>query len=456
MKKLLLLFVFAFSTFTIAQDKFTRIDSLLNYLNENNKFMGSLTIREGENVVFNKAYGFADVEKNIKADRLTRYKIGSISKTFTAVMVMQLIEEKKLTLQTKLNRFYPKMPNAEKISIYDLLHHRTGIVDFVNQDSTFHKVIDKKHSKEDILKVITSYEPIFEPGSKYEYSNSNFFILGCIIEKLTKKSYGENLENRIVKKAELGTFENKTEMTDKGAVTKKVFVPTTYFTEESTNTANKESYSYYFDGEKWIKSYENHNSIAFSSGGITSTPADLTKFIYALFDGKLVKSTSLDQMKEIKEGYGKALIQFPFGERRFYGHGGRIENFNSMLGYYPAEKLSFSLITNGDNYIQNDITIGILSIYYKMPFPFPQFMKMDATELAKYIGTYASKEIPLKITVSEKNGELSAQATGQGAFPLTFKEETTFVFAPAGIEMVFGDKSFVLIQGGMKFNFTKE
>lgn len=455
MKKLLL-FVFTFSSFTFAQDKFTRMDSLLNYLHENNKFMGSLTIREGENVVFSKAYGFADVEKNIKADRLTRYKIGSISKTFTAVMVMQLIEEKKLTLQTKLNRFYPKMPNAEKISIYDLLHHRTGIVDFVNQDSAFHKVLDKKHSKEDILKVITSYEPLFEPGSKYQYSNSNFFILGCIIEKLTKKSYAENLQNRIVKKAELGTYENKTEMTAKGAVTNKVFVPTTYYKEEATNTANKESYSYYFDGAYWVKSLENHNSIPFASGGITSTTADLTKFIYALFDGKLVSQASLDQMKEIKEGYGKALIQFPFGERRFYGHGGRIENFSSMLGYYPTEKLSFSLISNGDNFVQNDIIIGILSIYYKMPFPFPKFMKMDKAELAKFTGTYASKDLPLKITVSEKNGELSAQATGQGAFPLTFKEETTFVFAPAGIEMVFGDKSFVLIQGGMKFNFTKE
>lgn len=455
MKKLLL-FVFAFSSFAFAQDKFTRIDSLLNYLHENNKFMGSLTIREGENVVFSKAYGFADAEKNIKADRLTRYKIGSISKTFTAVMVMQLIEEKKLTLQTKLNRFYPKIKNAEKISIYDLLHHRTGIVDLVNQDTTFHKVIDKKHSKEDILKVITSYEPLFESGSKYQYSNSNFFILGCIIEKLTKKSYAENLQNRIVKKAELGTYESKTEMTAKGAVTNKVFVPTTYYKEEATNTTNRESYSYYFDGTNWVKSLENHNSIAFASGGITSTTSDLTKFIYALFNGKLVSPTSLDQMKEIKEGYGKALIQFPFGERRFYGHGGRIENFSSMLGYYPTEKLSFSLISNGDNFVQNDIIIGILSIYYKMPFPFPKFMKMDKAELAKFTGTYATKDLPLKITVSEKNGELSAQATGQGAFPLTFKEETTFVFAAAGIEMVFGDKSFVLIQGGMKFNFTKE
>ncbi|MFM7894413.1 MAG: serine hydrolase domain-containing protein [Flavobacterium sp.] len=455
MKKLLL-FVFTFSSFTFAQDKFTRMDSLLNYLHENNKFMGSLTIREGENVVFNKAYGFADVEKNSKADRLTRYKIGSISKTFTAVMVMQLIEEKKLTLQTKLNRFYPKIKNAEKISIYDLLHHRTGIVDYINQDTTFHTSLDKKHSKEDILKIITSYKSNFEPGSKYEYSNSNFFILGCILEKLTKKSYEENLLNRIVKKAELGTYENKTEMTAKGAVTNKVFVPTTYYVEDATNTANKESYSYYFDGTNWVKSLENHNSIPFASGGITSTPADLTKFIHALFNGKLVNASSLEQMKEIKEGYGKALIQFPFGERRFYGHGGRIEEFSSMLGYYPTEKLSFSLISNGNNFEQNDIIIGILSIYYKMPFPFPKFMKMGKAELAKFTGTYASKELPIKITVSEKNGELFAQATGQSAFPLTFKEEKTFVFAAAGIEMVFGDNAFVLIQGGMKFNFTKE
>lgn len=455
MKKLLL-FIFAFSSFTFAQDKFTKIDSLLNYLYENNKFMGSLTIREGENVVFNKAYGFADVEKGIKADRLTQYKIGSISKTFTAVMIMQLVEEKRLTLQTKLNRFYPKMPNADKISIYDLMQHRTGIVDYINQDSTFHKTLDKKHSKEDVLKVITSFQPLFEPGSKYEYSNSNYFILGCILETLTKKSYAENLHNRIVKKAALGTYENKTEMTAKGAVTNKVFVPTTYYKEEATNTANKESYSYYFDGSNWVKSPENNNSIAFSSGGITSTPADLTRFIHALFNEQLVKSESLEQMKEIKEGYGKALIQFPFGERRFYGHGGRIENFSSMLGYYPSEKMSFSIISNGDNYVQNDIIIGILSIYYKLPFPFPKFMKMDAAELTKFTGIYTSKDLPLKITISEKNGELAAQATGQSAFPLTFKEEKTFVFAAAGIEMVFGENTFILKQGGMKFNFTRD
>jgi CubicO group peptidase (beta-lactamase class C family) len=435
MKKLALIFALTYSLFTVAQDRFTKIDSLLAYLNKNDKFMGSLCIREGENVVFNKAYGFADVEKNISADRMTKYKIGSVTKTFTAVMIMQLIEEKKLNLETKLNRFYPKIPNAEKITIYDLLHHRTGIVDYINGDSITAKNIYRFHSKEEMIQKITDYKPLFEPGTKHEYSNSNYNLLGYIIETLTKKSYAENIQTRIVKKANLIN---------------------TYFPQGKIETSVGESYSYLFNGTKWEKLEEWENSIAYSAGAIISTPADLTRFMYALFDGKLIKPSSLEQMKEIKEGYGKALVQFPFGERRFYGHTGGIENFRAVVGYYPTEKLGISLIVNGDNFNRNDIMIGILSIYYKMPFPFPKFNKIEASELVKFTGTYSSKELPLKMTVSEKNGELLAQATGQSAFPLTFKEEKTFIFAPAGIEMIFGENSFVLKQGGMSFNFSKE
>ena len=435
MKKLALILALTYSLFTVAQDRFTKMDSLLTYLNKNDKFMGSLCIREGENVVFNKAYGFADVDKNIAADRMTKYKIGSVTKTFTAVMIMQLIEEKKLNLQTKLNRFYPKITNAEKITIYDLLHHRTGIVDYINGDSITAKNIYRFHSKEEMIQKITDYKPLFEPGTKHEYSNSNYNLLGYIIETLTKKSYAENIQTRIVKKANLLN---------------------TYFPQGKIETSIGESYSYLFNGTKWEKVEEWENSIAYSAGAIISTPADLTRFMYALFDGKLVKPSSLEQMKEIKEGYGKALMQFPFGERRFYGHTGGIENFRAVVGYYPTEKLGISLIVNGDNFNRNDIMIGVLSIYYKMPFPFPKFNKIEASELVKFTGTYSSKELPLKMTISEKNGELLAQATGQSAFPLTFKEEKTFIFAPAGIEMIFGENGFVLKQGGMSFNFSKE
>ena len=395
MRKITLFLALTFSMLSVAQDRFQKIDSLLTYLNKNDKFMGALCIREGENVVYNKGYGFADIQNNIAADRLTKYKIGSITKTFTAVMIMQLIEENKLTLDTKLSRFYTKIPNSEKISIYDLLHHRTGIVDYINGDSITAKNIYRFHSKEEMIQKITDYKPLFEPGTKNEYSNSNYNLLGYIIETLTKKSYAENLQTRIVKKANLVN---------------------TYFPSEKINTAKGESYSYTNNGSQWEKITEWENSIAYSAGAIISTPADVTRFMYTLFDGKLIKPSSLEQMKEIKEGYGKALMQFPFGERRFYGHTGGIENFRAVVGYYPTEKLGISLIVNGDNFNRNDIMIGILSIYYKMPFPFPTFTKVDPAILAKYTGTYASKELPLKITITEKDKELIAQATGQSAF----------------------------------------
>jgi CubicO group peptidase (beta-lactamase class C family) len=435
MKKILLLFVFAFSTSLIAQNRFHKIDSLLNYLNKNEKFMGSISIREGDKVAFSQGYGFADVTQKIKADNTTKYKIGSITKTFTAVIMMQLIEENKIRLDTKISKYYPKLENADKITIEDLLHHRSGIKDYINQDSLTQKELNAPNVKETILNKISNYKSIAEPNTKFEYSNSNYYLLGNIIEVITKKTYAENLEKRIVQKIGL---EN------------------TYYPKEQVVVANKESYSYLFDGTTWQQTAEWKNDIAYAAGAIISTPNDLTSFFYELFEGKLVKKKSLESMKLLKDSYGKALVQMPFGERKFYGHTGGIESFRSVVGYYPTEKVGISLIVNGDNFNRNDIMIGILSIYYKLPFPFPSFETINPETIKKYSGVYSSKDIPLKITISGKNGELLAQATGQSSFPLTQKNENTFVFQAARIELEFSEKSFILHQGGQKFNFTKE
>jgi len=435
-KSLSILFLFL-SLSTFAQEiRFARIDSLLNYLYENDKFMGSLCIRQGDEVVFKQAYGFYDATKGLRANGATKYKIGSISKTFTATMIMQLVEEKKIVLTTKLNRFFPKIDQSDKITIENLLYQRTGIKDYANADATLTDVLGKPNTKELILKKIENYSSMFEPDSQHEYSNSNYFILGLIIEKSTKKSFAENLKIRISDKLELKN---------------------TYYTNEKTDVTKRESYSYTFNGEYWDKIDEWNNDIAFSSGGIISTPEDLTKFIRYLFKGNLVTPASLELMKTLKDTYGMALIRFPFGERKFYGHNGKIEGFGSTMGYYEKDDLSISLIVNGENYSQNDIMIGILSIYYKLPYPFPNFKKLDTELIKKYSGTFASKDIPLKITVFEKEGNLLAQATGQPSFPLTFSREDVFVFAPAGIEIEFTSATtFILKQGGQKFNFTKE
>ena len=436
MKKSILLLVFAISLTLSAQQKtrFDKIDSLLVYLNQNNKFMGQVCIREAGNVVFEKAYGFANVENSLKANKNTTYKIGSITKTFTAVMIMQLIEEKKLKLDTKLSKFYPQIPNANKITIHDLLHHRTGILDFINGDSTVN--VHQKMSKDEMIAKIAGYKSVFEPNSKFEYSNSNYYILGRILEDVSKKDYAANLVERIINKLQL----------------KNTAIAT------NVDPAKNESYSYNFLDKKWTLNKEWDMSQAFGAGNIASTAGDLTFFLDALFNNKLLKKTSVDEMTKLEQSYGKGLVTFPFGERKFYGHTGGIEGFRSVVGYYPPEKTGVSLIVNGDNYNRNDIMIGILSIYYKMPYQFPNLIMFEVPKdkLDSYQGVYTSTQLPIKITIKIDKGLLTAQATGQSSFALNPISETEFVFNPAGIKLTFDAKNMTLKQGGGQYLFTKE
>ena len=436
MKKLFYLLLFTTTISVAQQTKFQKIDSLLTFLNANNKFMGTIAIRQNGNVVFAKAYGFADIETNKKLDENTKLKIGSITKTFTATMIMQLIEEKKLSLDTKLSKFYPKVQNADKITIHDLLHHRTGIPDYLNDDPNAVQYIYVDNKREDLIKRIEVYTSAFEPKSQFKYSNSNYNLLGYILEDITKKSYAENLNTRIVKKLDL----------------KNTLFPT------KIDISKNEGYSFIFNGKSWEMIPEWSNSLAFAAGAITSTPNDLNAFLNGLFDGKLVSASSLEQMKTMEDTYGKGLIIAPFEGKKFYGHTGGIESFRSAACYLPEENLGFSIIVNGDNYDRNNIMIGVLSLFYNDPYTFPDLKGFAVSReiLQKYKGVYSSKVIPLKITVDEVNGELSAQATGQSAFPLTAKSQTEFVFVAGGIKLVFGENRFTLKQGGIDYEFVKE
>ena len=134
------------TAFSQADPRLRKIDSLMTHFTRNNKFMGALTIREKDKVVFEKAYGYADVANNLKANADTKYKIGSITKMFTAAIIFQLIEEKKLTLDTKLSKFYPQIKNADKITIGNLLQHKSGIHNYTD-DADFKTLLKKHQSK---------------------------------------------------------------------------------------------------------------------------------------------------------------------------------------------------------------------------------------------------------------------------------------------------------------------
>ncbi|MFN4152813.1 MAG: serine hydrolase domain-containing protein, partial [Candidatus Sericytochromatia bacterium] len=347
--------------------KINKIETLLNLLSENNKFMGSLTIRKGDKILFNKAYGFSDILNNKKASTSTKYRIGSISKMFTSVMIFQLLETNKLKLETKLSEFFPEIPNAETITISNLLNHRSGIHSFTN-DKDYLTWNTKAKSQSEMIKIISKGIPEFKPNEKADYSNSNYVLLGYIIEKLTKKDYSTNLKEMIIDK---------------------IGLKDTYYGGQVKIDSN-ESYSYNFENKKWVQEAVTDMSIPHGAGAIVSTPNDITLFITSLFNEKLVSKNSLNEMTTITDGYGKGIFEMFFYEHASFGHTGGIDAFHSILSYFPKDDLSIALTCNGLNYDMNNIGLGILSIYYNKDYEIPSFKKINIKPeiIKKYEGIY--------------------------------------------------------------------
>lgn len=438
-KTLILLFTLigfnAFAQSIYEGARFEKLDSLMDYLSQNNKFMGSLTLREKDKIVYSKAYGFADVGAKVKATPQTKYKIGSITKTFTACIIMQLAEEKKLKLDAKLSEFFPKVKNAEKITITNLLNHTSGIYNYTKDSTLFAKITDL-HNRRDMLEQIYKNNAAFEPGTKAEYSNSNYLLLGYIIQDVTHKSFKENVTTRVITKAGLKN--------------------TYYF--GKINPKKNEAFSYKAENGQWVKREEWHESVAGAAGALQSTTEDLTKFYTALFDGKIVSKESLAKMTNINNGYGLGLVNFQFGERKFIGHNGGIESFESVAAYYPKDGVAVSLIANGADYSFNEIMLGVLSVYYKLPYRFPTFdtVEVAGNVLSKYEGNYTNASLPFIINVKLVDGQLRVHADEQGTFYITPTSDTEFIHEGSGVRMVFDAKGFALVQNGSSTYFKKQ
>jgi CubicO group peptidase (beta-lactamase class C family) len=429
---LLILALFS-AAFSQALDK-AKLDKFFDALAEKNKAMGSLTISKDGNVLYSRAIGFSRINETEKTPStpVTKYRIGSISKMFTATMIFQLIEEGKLKLTDTLDKFFPQIPNASKITIGNMLNHRSGIHSFTN-DPDFPAWLMKPKTQSEMLDIIAKGKPDFEPNAKESYSNAGYVLLGYVLEKASGKSYQDNLKERI---------------------TSKIGLSNTYLGGKA-NTNDNESFSYSYVGN-WKTETETDLSIPGGAGAIISTPTDLTKFIHALFELKLVSQQSLNQMKTEKMG----MFPYPVDEKTLYGHSGGIDGFNSMLIYLPEEKLSVAYTSNGMVYPMDDILLGAFAVYYNKPFTIPTFenFAVSAEDLERYVGVYSSPGVPLKITVTRNAESLFAQATGQSAFPLEAVTKARFKFDTAGVVMEFdADKNqLTLKQGGREFVFTKE
>jgi D-alanyl-D-alanine carboxypeptidase len=375
----------------------------------------------------------------VPATPATRYRMGSITKMFTAVMIFQLIEEKKLTLDTKLATFFPQLPNAKTITIGQLLSHRSGLHSFTD-DAAYGTYMTQPKTQAEMLAIMAKFTPDFESGAKFAYSNSGYAVLGYLVEKLGKQPYAQALQKRVVARAGLQN---------------------TYYGGKIASQ-KQEALSYEPGPGGWVPDAETDMSIPGGAGAVVSTPTDLDRFLEALFGGKLVSAASLGEMKTMRDGFGQGLMLLPFGSKQSYGHGGSIDSFQSLASYFPDDKLAITLSTNARNYSLNDAMLGVLSICFNQPYRIPNFAAPvfvpAAADLDRYAGTYASPSLPLKITFKKDGTTLMSQATGQSAFPLEPVSQGVFKYDAAGIRVEFEAQKpvFTLKQGGREFVFTKE
>ncbi|MBK8248458.1 MAG: beta-lactamase family protein [Gemmatimonadetes bacterium] len=274
-----------------APDYRARLDSLFDILGTSQRVMGTVTIRKGERVWYQRSVGYRDSAAAgwVPADSATMYRVGSIAKPFTAVMIYQLIDERKLTLDTKLSRFFPRLPNADSITIRDLLGHTSGVPDFTQGMDGIVPI-----TRDSILKRIASMPTQFRVGTQRRYSNSNFVLLGYIVESITSSSYAEQLQRRIVRRAGLRRTRYG------GAV----------------DPMKNESRAYYFADNHWQRQPDDAIENSGGAGGVVSTTSDLTRFLAALFRGRLISASS---RSELTHGFvgglatlAKVLVRSPF------------------------------------------------------------------------------------------------------------------------------------------------
>ena len=412
-----------------------RLDQLFDRLLEKNKGMGGLTVAKDGRVLYSRSFGYRLIndtqKKPLAAD--TKYRIASITKTYTAVMIFQLVEEGRLKLTDTLDTFFPQIPNASRITVAQLLHHRSGIPG-LEQDGSFGR---QARTQDEIVARIAQGKPNFEPDTQHAYANTGYIMLGFIVEKVDRKPYRDALRDRI---------------------TSKLGLRNTYAGTDNTDTVANEALSYRYIGG-WREAEELHFSVVAGAGGIVSTTADMASFIQGLFDLKLISRDSLAQMQTMRDGEGMGFEPHSFAGRSCYGHTGGSGSSGAWLTYCPDEKIALAYATNAKIYPVRNIVTGVFDVYWNRPFEVPALEAFNVSPdvLDRYVGVYVIAGTPARMVVVRDGGTLFIQPPGQSGVALEATAENKFKLDPMPLFEFDADRGLMMItRGNEQRVFTKE
>jgi CubicO group peptidase (beta-lactamase class C family) len=402
-------------TISIGQDKqlTKKLDELLN-----EKFKPTdpgaevLIARKGQ-IIYQKAFGSANLELGVQMQPGMVFEIGSITKQFTAVAILQLLEQGKLSLQDSLQQYIRDFPSkGYRITIENLLTHTSGIRDYMQIDYAEPYMERWDFKPKQLIDSFKTFPLDFEPGTRFRYSNSGYFLLGYIIEKVSGKNFQTYIQENLLRPLGLNN---------------------TYFDTDNIIIPRRVN-GYARQDAGFRKADYWSMTIAWAAGGLISNAEDLFKWQKGLLSYKILKRETLEKAfvsSKLKNGtateYGYGWFIKNTGGSQSIEHGGAISGFLSNEVYYPAEDIFISTLYNCDCAPKDELAITIASLVLGRPLQ--KGIAVNENILDDYTGTYTlMPDAKRSIVIVKEKNNLIAKVQGENDYPLLFQTESKFEF----------------------------
>ncbi len=422
-----------------------KIDRQLKALSLMGKPGVEVLVKMDSSLLYHKAFGKANLKTNEDLKINSVFDIASISKEFTAISILQLVEQGKLSLQDSLRKFLPNFPTEENvITIENLLSHSTGIKRHTNLSWAENEANKQFSNSYDVIQFFQKDSLDFKPGEQYSYRNMNYIILGYIIEQVSGRSYEEYIQTNIIDPLDMSE---------------------TFFPKDGQSIASKPN-GYEVKDSVFVSARPHSYTQSRGPGSIHSTANDLAKWYDGLINHKIISQASLQQAwssfkltnkGESNYGYG-FFNDEKFGQTSIF-HNGFIFGFSTSDLYFPKDDLLilvFSNLSDVSSINTNEIAFDIASIIYE-----GAQIQLDETILDSYVGTYLMDE-GFKAKVYREGLVLFVELDGQPADELVANTKTKFRVKdfPAKVEFSQssenGDMRMFLSNGPERYEGIKE
>ncbi|WP_256757418.1 serine hydrolase [Cohnella sp. WQ 127256] len=382
------------------------LDKYLTKYENNWPLSGAILVARNGEVILRKAFGYASIEHQITNSIDTKFRIWSLTKSFTALAIMMLYEQNLLRFEDRIGTYLPELKHFEHISITHLLNHTSGLINYTSTPD-YNKTLNKlKLTHQKVLNLFMDKPLSSKPGTSFAYNNSGYYLLGMIIENITGLPFANYITNNILKP--LG-------MVNTGIDDNKRVVP-------------KMAASYHSSWEEFVQCEYMDMSSIFAAGAMYSTIDDLYKWDQALYSDTLVSTSTMEMAftsNDFNYGFGWFLDQ-RYNRRRIY-HGGAYRGFRSEMHRYPDEHTTIIMLTNYDFVPVTKLTEALSGLLFGeniiVPTRPPSCALQEST-YASYMGTYEG--YGCKAIVSRNEDQLYFIWNDEAVIPFYPISETKF------------------------------